>query len=113
MTATPVPTTSAALEQAAREHDVIERVVASFTGCTDPRMRQVMQSLTRHLHAYIPDVRLPEQEWSTRAKPGRRRRQVTTRPGVGAALRDHVCRSDASHVLAAHCTFRQARTTAS
>jgi hydroxyquinol 1,2-dioxygenase len=65
VTATPVPTTSAALEQAAREHDVIERVVASFEGCTDPRLRQVMQSLTRHLHAFIRDVRLTEQEWTT------------------------------------------------
>jgi hydroxyquinol 1,2-dioxygenase len=65
MTTTPVPAVSAALEQAAREQDVIDRVVASFDGCTNPRLRQVMQALTRHLHAFIRDVRLTEQEWNT------------------------------------------------
>ncbi len=53
-----------AVEQAAREQDVIERVVASFANCPDPRLRQVMKSLTRHLHAFIRDVRLTEQEWN-------------------------------------------------
>ena len=66
MTDNPVGTAgSSALEQAAREQAVTERVVDSFTGCTDPRLRQVMQSLTRHLHAFIRDVRLTEQEWAT------------------------------------------------
>ncbi|MCV9992685.1 hydroxyquinol 1,2-dioxygenase [Paeniglutamicibacter sp. ZC-3] len=37
--------------------------MASFDGCTDPRLKQVMQSLTRHLHAFIRDVRLTEKEW--------------------------------------------------
>jgi len=64
MTTTPVPATTAGLEQAAREQDVIDRVVASFDGCTDPRLRQVMQSLTRHLHAFVRDVRLTEEEWT-------------------------------------------------
>jgi hydroxyquinol 1,2-dioxygenase len=63
MTAT--TTASAALEQAAREQDLIDRVVASFAGCPDPRLRQVMQSLTRYLHAFIRDVRLTEEEWNT------------------------------------------------
>ena len=65
MTTTPVPAANGAVEQAAREQDVIDRVVASFDGCTDPRLRQVMQSLTRHLHAFVRDVRLTEQEWNT------------------------------------------------
>jgi hydroxyquinol 1,2-dioxygenase len=64
MTTTPVPPTTAGLEQAAREQDLIDRVVASFDRCTDPRLRQVMQALTRHLHAFIRDVRLTEQEWT-------------------------------------------------
>jgi hydroxyquinol 1,2-dioxygenase len=64
MTTTPVPATTAGLEQAAREQDLIDRVVASFDGCTDRRLRQVMQALTRHLHAFIRDVRLTEQEWT-------------------------------------------------
>jgi hydroxyquinol 1,2-dioxygenase len=64
MTSTPVPATTAGLEQAGREQDLVDRVVASFDGCTDLRLRQVMQALTRHLHAFIRDVRLTEQEWT-------------------------------------------------
>ncbi|TRW45834.1 dioxygenase [Georgenia yuyongxinii] len=65
MTETIIPTHHPAVEQAGREQDLIDRVVASFDGCADPRLRQLMQSLTRHLHAFIRDVRLTEAEWST------------------------------------------------
>ncbi|MCE0767735.1 hydroxyquinol 1,2-dioxygenase [Pseudonocardia kujensis] len=51
-------------EQCAREEAIIERVLRSFSQCPDPRLRQVMESLTRHLHAFIRDVRLTELEWS-------------------------------------------------
>lgn len=57
--------TNATLEQAAREQELIDRVVASFADCDNPRLRQVMQSLTRHVHAFIRDVRLTEAEWNT------------------------------------------------
>ncbi len=62
--AAPAATTNTVLEQAAREHDLVERVVASFADCPDPRLRQVMESLTRHLHAFVRDVRLTEPEWN-------------------------------------------------
>jgi hydroxyquinol 1,2-dioxygenase len=65
MITTRVPATSAALEQAAQEQDLIDRVVASSDGCAYPRLRQVMQALIRHLHASIRDVRLTEQKWNT------------------------------------------------
>ncbi|KEI44961.1 dioxygenase [Saccharopolyspora rectivirgula] len=55
--------TDNALEQAAREQELVDRVVSSFDGCESPRLKQVMQSLVRHLHAFIRDVRLTEQEW--------------------------------------------------
>jgi hypothetical protein len=42
MITTRVPATSAALEQAAQEQDLIDRVVASSDGCAYPRLRQVM-----------------------------------------------------------------------
>ncbi|GAA3510776.1 dioxygenase [Georgenia daeguensis] len=58
-------TTNASLEQAAREQDLTDRVVASFDRCENPRLKQVMQSLTRHLHAFVRDVRLTEEEWNT------------------------------------------------
>jgi protocatechuate 3,4-dioxygenase beta subunit len=40
-----------------------EVVAASFAGTPDPRLRQVMTSLVRHLHAFVKDVELTEEEW--------------------------------------------------
>lgn len=51
-------------QQEAIEDDVVARVVATFDDAPDPRLRQVMQALARHLHAFIRDVRLTEQEWT-------------------------------------------------
>ncbi|MER5748875.1 intradiol ring-cleavage dioxygenase [Streptomyces sp. NPDC002088] len=50
-------------EQQAREEELVERVVRSFDSCENPRLRQLMTGLVRHLHAYIRDVRLTEEEW--------------------------------------------------
>ncbi|HET9172236.1 MAG TPA: intradiol ring-cleavage dioxygenase [Actinospica sp.] len=52
-------------EQEQRETELVEQVVRSFEGCADPRLRTVVQALTRHLHAFAREVRLTEQEWST------------------------------------------------
>ena len=50
-----------------REHFSEERsaevVAASFDETPDARLRQVMQSLVRHLHAFVKDVELTEEEW--------------------------------------------------
>ena len=51
-------------EQTAVEEDLTERVLASFAQTQDPRLKTVMESLTRHLHAFIRDVRLTEDEWN-------------------------------------------------
>jgi hydroxyquinol 1,2-dioxygenase len=40
-----------------------EEVVASFANADSDRFRVVMQSLVRHLHAFIGDVALTEAEW--------------------------------------------------
>ena len=40
-----------------------EIVAASFAGAADPRLRQVLGSLVRHLHAFVKDVELTEAEW--------------------------------------------------
>ncbi len=37
--------------------------VASFAQCPDPRLRQIMQALVKHLHAFISEVNLTEAEW--------------------------------------------------
>jgi hydroxyquinol 1,2-dioxygenase len=46
-----------------REQAVTDEVVASFADTKDERLRQIMQSLTRHLHAFARDVRLTQEEW--------------------------------------------------
>ncbi len=43
--------------------DITAAVVDRFAGCSDDRLRQIMQSLVRHLHAFVLDVGLTEQEW--------------------------------------------------
>ncbi|GAA1882975.1 protocatechuate 3,4-dioxygenase subunit beta [Paeniglutamicibacter psychrophenolicus] len=62
MQTTTAPAVSA--EQQAIEQNLTDTVVASFDGTPDPRLKTVMASLTRHLHAFIRDVRLTEAEWN-------------------------------------------------
>ena len=50
-------------EQQARESQLVERVLASFDATRDPRLKELMQALTRHLHAFLREVRLTEHEW--------------------------------------------------
>ena len=52
-------------EQQAREQALVEQVVASFDNAEDARLRQLMQALTRHLHAFLREVRLTEAEWDS------------------------------------------------
>jgi alcohol dehydrogenase class IV/protocatechuate 3,4-dioxygenase beta subunit len=54
--------TDPALEQTRREDELVARVVQSFAESPDPRLRELMQALTRHLHALIREVRLTEDE---------------------------------------------------
>src|SRR4051812_49173658 len=43
--------------------DITAAVEASFDRCADPRLREIMQALVRHLHAFATEVRLTEGEW--------------------------------------------------
>jgi protocatechuate 3,4-dioxygenase beta subunit len=45
------------------EDDITAEVLRRFEGTPDPRTRQIMLSLSKHLHAFIKDVRLTEAEW--------------------------------------------------
>jgi hydroxyquinol 1,2-dioxygenase len=36
----------------------------SFNGCAEPRLREIMQALVRHLHGFIDEVHLTPSEWS-------------------------------------------------
>lgn len=51
-------------EQTKVEMELVRHVVSSFENCSDPRLKQVMQSLVEHLHSFIRDVRLTEDEWN-------------------------------------------------
>jgi hydroxyquinol 1,2-dioxygenase len=53
----------ASAEQDARESQLVDRVVASFDATPDARLKELMQALTRHLHAFLREVRLTEDEW--------------------------------------------------
>ncbi|HET9288739.1 MAG TPA: dioxygenase [Gaiella sp.] len=43
--------------------DITALAVASFAGCSDARLGQLLQSLTAHLHAFAADVSLTREEW--------------------------------------------------
>jgi protocatechuate 3,4-dioxygenase beta subunit len=43
--------------------EISAAAVASFAGCADDRLRTVLQSLVRHLHAFAAEVGLTEAEW--------------------------------------------------
>ena len=50
-------------EQQVREEALVAAVVESFQGTPDARLRLLLESLTRHLHAFLRETRLSEQEW--------------------------------------------------
>jgi len=50
-------------EQSRREQELVDRVRASFENAEDPRLRELMQALVKHLHAFVREVRLTEGEW--------------------------------------------------
>src|SRR5215216_2910147 len=41
-----------------------EEVLARFENSSSPRFREIMQSLVKHLHAFVREVALTEEEWS-------------------------------------------------
>ncbi|WP_441261124.1 dioxygenase [Bradyrhizobium sp. 521_C7_N1_3] len=46
-----------------REQDVTAAALAVMERTTDPRLRQIMVSLVKHLHGFVRDVRLTEKEF--------------------------------------------------
>lgn len=54
-----------AQEQRNVEESLTQTVLASFADCDNPRLKELMESLVTHLHAFVRDVRLTEEEWNT------------------------------------------------
>ncbi|MDX8149061.1 dioxygenase [Lentzea sp. BCCO 10_0061] len=46
------------------EEQLTDEVIASFARTPDPRLKELMEALTRHLHAFIRETRLTEAEWT-------------------------------------------------
>lgn len=58
-----VPDHDVPAEQRAREDALVRTVLASFEGTSDARLKQLVQGVVTHLHAFLRDVRLTEEEW--------------------------------------------------
>src|SRR3954468_9324747 len=43
--------------------DITAAAVASFDGCEDERLRELVQAFARHLQAFATEGRLTEHEW--------------------------------------------------
>jgi hydroxyquinol 1,2-dioxygenase len=51
--------------QAEREQALVDTVVRSFDGASDARLREIMQTVARHVHSAARELRLSEAEWNT------------------------------------------------
>src|SRR3984893_7605245 len=45
------------------EDDITTEALQRFAGTQDPRLRQIMLGLIKHLHAFVKEVELTEAEW--------------------------------------------------
>src|SRR5690349_8993653 len=52
-------------------------VLRSFDGCTDPRLRELMRALVRHLHALVEEVQLTPAELQAAVDALTRTGQIT------------------------------------
>jgi len=43
--------------------EITAAALSSFDGCSDSRLRELLQALVRHLHAFACEVGLTEEEW--------------------------------------------------
>jgi catechol 1,2-dioxygenase len=51
------------MKQTPAEATITEKAIASFSATPDARLRELVQSLARHVHAFTQEVELSEQEW--------------------------------------------------
>jgi hydroxyquinol 1,2-dioxygenase len=45
------------------EHTITDAVVRSLDGCDDPRLKEIMTALVTHVHDFVRETRLTEEEW--------------------------------------------------
>jgi catechol 1,2-dioxygenase len=51
------------LRRSTTEDDITAAVLARFAATPDPRLREIMAGLIKHLHAFVKEVELTETEW--------------------------------------------------
>jgi catechol 1,2-dioxygenase len=51
------------LRHSTTEDDITTAVLARFAATPDPRLREIMLGLIKHLHAFVKEVELTETEW--------------------------------------------------
>ena len=56
--------------------DITAAAIASFDGCEDDRLRELLQALTRHLHAFASEVELTHVNLNDRTLEGLRHRNL-------------------------------------
>ena len=57
--------------------DITAKVIASFDGCRDERLRELLQALVRHLHGFAAETDLSQREWQAAINALTRTGQVT------------------------------------
>jgi hydroxyquinol 1,2-dioxygenase len=45
------------------QHNITDAVIARLTNCDNPRLKEVLTSLVTHLHDFVRETRLTEDEW--------------------------------------------------
>ena len=52
------------MESPITPQQITEQVLASFEATPDPRRRELMRAFVSHLHAFVTEVGLTEEEWA-------------------------------------------------
>lgn len=50
--------------QPENQRQLLADVLSSFSACPDPRLRQIVEAVVRHLHGLVAEVGLTRQEWA-------------------------------------------------
>jgi hydroxyquinol 1,2-dioxygenase len=61
-----------------RQEDVTKAVLEAYEAISDPRLREIVQALVKHLHAFAREVHLTEEEFQKGAEIVARLGQLTT-----------------------------------
>jgi hydroxyquinol 1,2-dioxygenase len=61
----PVPEIRSFTKQSVTEDNLTDVVLERWKDIPDPRLRQIMQSLIKHLHGFVREIEPTKAEWAT------------------------------------------------